>query len=390
MSDRGGEQPTGHVAIPAAPAALLGDRLQAGNYAVSRFVRGLSASRSGTLAVARDPVPAAPVTPAAPAAATGDILKDALAELRASSELVDRNTAQAIDEGTMKVRYLDDLALDPKSDDLLDGWGFDKTKYAVRMCPSGERRVIQRNAEGSAHHDCGTSWLFVAKTVSVSRMRELLVHETNHAMRLDEGTMAAADSFDRYKDEFQAYWVAEFRGVKDLDDRAKQIRAHILADYPALGARHGTDAKFAALVDAHTRPDGNVLNSLRWKAIEEAVAGLGTDEDTLFAALRALSPEERAATAANADLVERVRDDLSGDDLLRANLLMAGAGKHAEAAIDAMSGLGTDEDALYAALTAMDPTERALVRANAAFIERLKDDLSGEELERALTLVGAK
>ena len=270
--------------------------------------------------------PEAPVEEApAPAAPTGDVVQDALAELRASDVLIDKNTAEAIDAGAMSVRYLDEVPEDPDSDDLLDGWGYDKTQYVVKVCPNGEQLVIQRNAEGTAHSECGTSWLFVSRTVSVARMREVLVHETNHAMRLDEGSHGSAESIERYKDEFQAYWVAEFRDVADLDDRARQIREHILRDYPALRSRYDSDDDFKAEVDAHTRPDGNVINSSRWRRVQEAAAGMGTDEEAIFAALGEMSEEEKTEARNSTEFMQLLRDELSGSELDRA-LALVGAG----------------------------------------------------------------
>jgi hypothetical protein len=298
---------------PAQAPTELERRLLAGNAAFARYA-------------ARQPAPApttAPTPTTAPAA-KGDVVQDALTELRASADATDRNTAKAIDAGTMTVRYLEDLKVHPDSDALLDGWGYDKTKLIVRLCPNGEQRVLQRNAEGAAHDDCGKAWLFVAKTVTVARMRQLLVHETNHAMRVTEGPRPTQESFERYKDEFQAYWIAEFRGVADLDARAGQIRQHILRDYAAIAARYNTDNAFKALVDAHKRPDGNVLNSANWRAAEQAMAGPGADPTKLFAALSAMDPAERALVKANAGFMQRLRAELSHEDCVRAVKILDG------------------------------------------------------------------
>lgn len=294
-----------------APAERARPLVVGGNAAFTRFVSSV---------LARDPQPSR-----APARApTGDVVRDALTELRASSEAIDRNTAAAIDGGALRVRYLADVQTDPDSDALLAGWGYDKTKLVVKVCPDGERRVIPLNAEGTAHSHGSHSYLFVARGVSVARMRQLLVHETNHALRLEDGPRPAAESFERYKDEFQAYWVAEYRGVADLDARARQIRAHILRDYAPIAARYGTDTAFKALVDGHTRPDGNVLNSPNWRAAEEALAGTGTDETKLFAALNAMNAAEKALVRANADFMQRMRTKLSGDSLTRATTILGG------------------------------------------------------------------
>jgi hypothetical protein len=379
-----GFDPAGLAALAGADpfarsAALLALQPAVGNAAIGR-------------ALARQPVEAPPAptgdSPAAPAAPTGDVLTDALTELRASTETIDRNTAEAVDSGVMRVMYIQDLRTDPASDSLLDAWGHDKTQFVVLLSPGGEQMVVQRNAQGTVHHENGQAWLFASNAVSVARMRSIIVHEANHAMRLDEGSHDAADSLDRYKDEFQAYWVAEFRDVADLDDRARQIRAHILRDYPVLSARYNSDEDFKALVDAHTRPDANVLNSLRWRAVEEAAAGIGTDEDAIFAAIRSMSAAEKAAARGDPNFVAILQDELSGDELARAMLLLAGTSGHMERAIDAMSGLGTDEDALFAALEAMDAAEKAIVRGDAPFMELIYDELSGSELQRALTILG--
>jgi hypothetical protein len=322
-----------------------------------------------------------------PPAATGDEIQDALQELRDSGDLIDRNTAERVDSGALKVMYLDDLRTDPDNDALLEGWGYDKTQFVVRLSPAGAQMVVQTNAQGTLYtEEDGTIWLFVAKGVGVPRMRTILVHETNHAMRLHDGS-DAADSFERYQDEFQAYWVSEFREVEDLDDRAAQIRAHLLRDYPAIKARYETDEDFKAQVDAYTRPDANVLNSERWRRIEEAAAGLGTDEAAIFAAIRAMSPEEREAAKGDPNFMALLRDELSGEDLARALMLLDGATELTAQALDAMSGLGTDEDALFAALQAMGTDEKLLLRRNADFMARLHDDLSGDELQRALELL---
>jgi len=246
--------------------------------------------------------------------------------------------------------------------------------------------VVQQNAQGTLTRDGDQQILIAARGVGVARMRSILVHETNHALRLEDGT-EDADSFARFQDEFQAYWVAEFRGVADLDDRARQIREHILRDYPSLRARYDTDEDFKRQVDGYSRPDANVLNSARWRRIEEAAAGLGTDEDAIFEAIRSMPPEERAAVKSDPNFMGLLRDELSGEDLQRALLLLDGATEHTSAAIDAMSGLGTDEDALFAALEAMSTDEKLILSRNAWFMERIRDDLSGDELERALRLL---
>jgi hypothetical protein len=256
----------------------------------------------------------------------------------------------------------------------------------VRLHPATkERMVIQTNADGtqSGNH------IFIARSASVDRARTILIHEVNHAMRLHEGGHTdAANSFERYQDEFQAYWVADFRNVADLDERARQIRTHVLGSYPSLRARYDTDEDFKKLVDGYTRPDANVLNSPRWQAVEKAVQGLGTDEEAVYAAIRQMSAEERSAVLADPNFMDLLRGDLSGDALQKAIFLLEGFSDDVIAALDAMSGAGTDEDALFAAIERMSPIERDRLRNNQFFMQRVNDgELTADELERLMRML---
>jgi hypothetical protein len=314
------------------------------------------------------------------------VIEQALDQMRASTEVIERNTAGEVDSGRIVARYIEDCPVDPDSDALLDGWGIDKTQFIVRLHPAtNERMVIQTNADGTQ----SGNYIFIARGATVDRARDILIHEVNHAMRLHEaGHTDAANSFERYKDEFQAYWVAEFRNVRDLDDRARQIRTHVLGAYPALRARYDTDEDFKELVDNYTRPDANVLNSPRWQAVERAVQGAGTDEEAVYQAIRDMSSEERAACLADPNFMDLIRGDMSGDELQKAIFLLEGFSEHVIEALDAMSGAGTDEDALFAAIGRMTPVERDRLRNNQWFMERVRDgELEADELEKLMQML---
>jgi hypothetical protein len=66
------------------------------------------------------------------------------------------------------------------------------------------------------------------RSLSLWRCQTLLVHETNPARSPDPTTPLEA-----YQSEFRAYRVAEFRGVADLDRRARQVKQHVLDHYPS-------------------------------------------------------------------------------------------------------------------------------------------------------------
>ena len=66
---------------------------------------------------------------------------------------------------------------------------------------------------------------------------------------------------EKFKGEFRAYWVTEYRGVEDLDERARQIREHILGGYPVIKAAYDSDPEVRAAIDAYNRPEGDLTNA---------------------------------------------------------------------------------------------------------------------------------
>ena len=151
----------------------------------------------------------------------------------------------------------------------------------------------------------------------------------------------------------------------------------------------------------------------------DAMEGLGTDEDAVYGALSGRTPEDLDAIreayyfAYNHTLLEDVNDDFSGDELARVMRLLEGRpapGATATAAeretsatarardiaqqlVDAISGAGTEEDQIFNALEGRSADEIAEIRrqyfalTGHSLDRDLRDDLSGDELERALALV---
>jgi hypothetical protein len=89
--------------------------------------------------------------------------------------------------------------------------------------------------------------------------------------------------------------------------------------------------------------------------LHDAMSGVGTDEATIMQTLRGKTPAERDAIVAayrdryGVDLLARLADDLSGNQLGQAQALLSGDVARADAyALDeAMSGWGTDETAIH-------------------------------------------
>lgn len=156
--------------------------------------------------------------------------------------------------------------------------------------------------------------------------------------------------------------------------------------------------------------------------IHDAVEGWGTDEEAVYGALSGRTPEDIDAIgdayylAYDETLRHAIEDDFSGSELARVNQLLEGHAapgpistdaQEAEATAtrareiaaslrEAMHGAGTEEDEIYNALEGRSQAEIGAIKreylalTNNTLEEDLRDDLSGEELTRALDLLGVR
>ena len=156
-----------------------------------------------------------------------------------------------------------------------------------------------------------------------------LVHEGSHilvkAYGEHPGTATDAGSFDRYKDEFRAYFVephGNFAGLTGAP-RVTAIKNHLVGTGPTTGGYPhlrtaywaGTAATntFRQQVDAHTTPDGfNLNNSPYLDRLVTLLGERGRVEDAIFQ-IAVLSPAERAE-AAGASLITSLVNRLPGPD----------------------------------------------------------------------------
>ncbi len=111
-----------------------------------------------------------------------------------------------------------------------------------------------------------------------------------------------------------------------------------------------------------------------------AMAGWGTDEDYIHRSLATATPAELQLVAADAALVRRLMDELSGDDL-RGVLDRVGVSLRIKLTW-AVAGIGTDEAYLFAALSSAPIAEVTAVAADAALVARVDSDLSGKDHAR--------
>jgi hypothetical protein len=158
--------------------------------------------------------------------------------------------------------------------------------------------------------------------------------------------------------------------------------------------------------------------------IHDAIAGLGTDEEAVYSALQMCQGDATAITELKSRYLSRygesledaIRGDFSGTELEYAlQLINAGTPGSAQAIggipasaaqwkaaasrmRDAVQGFGTDEEAIYAVLRPLnrDPAlidtlgSTYLTEYGENMIDRIKDELSDEELDYALYLLRLK
>lgn len=158
--------------------------------------------------------------------------------------------------------------------------------------------------------------------------------------------------------------------------------------------------------------------------LAKAMAGWGTDEEAIYGALSGRTPADYAAIVEaykrlelgdTHDLDADLADELTGSEMARVRRQLEGTreatdlpeGEQAAATLerakaiaeqlrDAMKGLGTEEDQIWNALEGRTPAEitaikRAYKELTGHQLDRdFMDDLSGDDLRRALDLVGIK
>lgn len=153
-------------------------------------------------------------------------------------------------------------------------------------------------------------------------MQSSLVHETSHALvgsyGQHPGTRDRA-SFDRYRDEFRAYFIdpldSRFPSM-DPDRRAEEIRRHLVGtgptpdtDYPDLQAAYWTNHAFRTQVNAHNRPDGyNLTNSPRLDGLFRMLTAARTNPSTVDTVVLAITllPDAERAEAASSSLIRNL------------------------------------------------------------------------------------
>jgi hypothetical protein len=258
------------------------------------------------------------------------------------------------------------------------------------------------------------------RTTGALRSREdiigTLVHETSHIIVKDYGehpkTATDAGSFDRYKDEFRAYFIEPHSTFTSMGEnaRADAIRDHLVGatagngSYPDLdnafwAQPHATN-QFRKDVLAHRRPDGFNLNNSPYldqlvRRLRSQKEGKTTVEETLFQ-ITVLSPTERAE-AAGATLIATLLAALPAAEatrLRRALTAPAAEGFGKELNPNASPRVTAFLEAVTARVPeqitetykACNPQDRADLEHNPHFVAWLRRTLEGEQAMRTIVL----
>ncbi len=131
-----------------------------------------------------------------------------------------------------------------------------------------------------------------------------------------------------------------------------------------------------------------------------AMKGMGTNESSLFGALQGKKPEDLKAIKQSFEtnhgsLDHALSKELGGSDLIRARALLNSdaAGADAASLRKAMSGLGTDEQALFKTLEGKGPAARAAILASyknqtgSELSTDLNKELTGPQRQQAQALL---
>jgi hypothetical protein len=349
-------RPAADPPTPTAPTpvqAILTLQQRAGNAAVARYLEDAPTQAGPAGPAAADPAQAAAE---AEATETQRRLRDAQLHMLTSTNLTVQNTALLFEGSPSRLRYTP-MTLRSDSEQIRADRGeapgsrayyfkglTQKPRPAAKTTIPPDTERFAPNTVGTIDgdtivvrgKDSSGSWR------SEEDIKGTFVHEASHILVASYGqhpnSPTDASSFDRYKDEFRAYFVEQFGPYAKLDpdDRAKAIKRHLVGDsltdtrgYEDLRKAYwtGNPNAFSAQVDAHKRPDGfNLTNSPRLDRLFALLGDAATDpakvDDVMVAILR-LMPAERG--------------EAKGSTLIRqrSQALGADADKRVRAALDA-------------------------------------------------------
>jgi hypothetical protein len=244
---------------------------------------------------------------------------------------------------------------------------------------------------------------------SLDELAGVVTHEVSHYFVSQYGELPAtknAISYDRYADEFRAYWV-EYHGIASGlsgADKAKKIREHLVgtsgdpnsgySNFHAAYFAAGTNA-FKTAVDALAGPVGyNLTNSIRlhrlWLLFGQQASGAATVDDLVLAidALPVAERQEAARASLLTSLIaklpatdgKRIRRALDAPTVAEYTQQVNPSGSPAIAGLLKAIVAGHDDE-IKQAYRVLGARDRNAVAMNAAFLAYLDFHLTDAAIQ---------
>ena len=415
MSTRAPREPADAVRAPApavAPARhdVLALQRRIGNRAVGRMLARREAEATGP--------PAVDWSTQAKAEATATethrrIRTDLVAHMKASASLIVRNTVELF-TGNPPLLTLEPTTKRSDSDAKVaeGGAGVDALNDDAYFRGVKMDNVHFQSKEMIGTLDGTTMYLRghdSGKTLrTLDQLAATVVHEVSHFLVSQygelPGTDTSASSYDRYADEFRAYWVSDGGVGHGLTGaaRATAIREHLVgtagdatSGYADLHKRYFKEGEddFKAKVDALAGPTGyNVGNSLRLHRLWQLLTRKRKDDETIgdiVLMVSALTVDERREAKAS-PLIARLIGRLGEDEAKRVRTALDKmVGPKYERFLAAIVGGKADE--IKAAYADLPRDDRVAIAMNAGFlvnVGRLVADAGARARLYAMTTTG--
>ncbi|MBD2013025.1 DUF4157 domain-containing protein, partial [Microcoleus sp. FACHB-53] len=356
-----------------------------------------------------------PIDPAKITATVGELRKnivDGPSELEQLKKPLAGKSAEELDaiKKEYQAKYgkdfdsaLKDATLDPAkikaaTDALfkaIDGWGSDEDTILKTLAGKSKAEVAAIRKEYSDHYGRNLD-SDINSELSGSDKQEALAHLSgDKAKAAVEALFNSAGTFNDDEQKIESTLMAlapeDRKKIQEMAAQNPSVKAKI---DKVLGNLGGEDLEVTNALLEDKQGEAAAIR------INEALDGLGTDEEAVYKYLEGKDPKEIEAirtaykNKTGRELATDIVDDFSSAEmdialgLERGDKAAAAAGRIKNAGIDKL--LGTDEKGIYDQLKGKSPEERkAIIDAyesaygKGSFQEMLKDELSDDDLEQA-------
>ncbi len=170
---------------------------------------------------------------------------------------IDRNTALKVITGTVRAHDRPSVPL-PNSVALCHQNGFDPTNWTYYMNPVDGTPIPWLNGMSGKSFNATNVIVVFAEMNNIDESVNMLIHEINHSVNIQPADPLAGVA--DFKEEFRAYWVAQYRNVAHLPTRTGQIFNHIMANYGYISGPYNSNLFSHNAIDQFCHDAANGLN----------------------------------------------------------------------------------------------------------------------------------